>query len=289
MRKTNFTSSFYFCLFIFCCLLSCSKDDLPVATSVNAMYQFDELVLKQQGWEKQFEEDFSSGLNQWTMWNGGAFNEELQHYQPSNISLDNSILAIEARREKVTGATSPLDNSLKDFDFTSGRIESRMHFSASAATPQVRIMARIRSAAGKGMWPAFWTYGDPWPTQGEIDIMEARGDEPFRYHTAHWYGINPGINTVSNTAAVIPVPFSLNADWHVYELIWTKNSLSYICDGNLVHTAKDGYIPSLFGKSQRLVLNLAVGGSFNGYPDKSQIETGKLEVDWVKVFTSQKN
>jgi beta-glucanase (GH16 family) len=280
-------------VFMLFCLFSCSKADQPEfytpATPVNVMDEnFDE-VLKQQGWEKQFEDDFSSDLYQWNIWTGGAFNEELQHYQAPNISLAGSVLSIAARKERVTGATTAFNNTPKDFLFTSGRIESQMHFSASPATPQVRIMARIRSAAGKGMWPAFWTYGDPWPTQGEIDIMEARGDEPYRYHTAHWYGTNPGINTAANTDAVIPVSSSLTASWHIYELIWTKNSLSYICDGKLVHTAKDGYIPHLFGKSQRLVLNLAVGGSFNGYPGANQIETGTLEVDWVKVFTTRKN
>ncbi|MFT7283202.1 MAG: beta-glucanase (GH16 family), partial [Cyclobacteriaceae bacterium] len=25
-------------------------------------------------------------------------------------------------------------------------------------------MARVKLPAGNGMWAAFWTYGDPWPT-----------------------------------------------------------------------------------------------------------------------------
>lgn len=46
---------------------------------------------------------------------------------------------------------------------------------------KVEIIARL--SAGKWMWPSLWmmpvndTYG-VWPKSGEIDIMEARGNEP---------------------------------------------------------------------------------------------------------------
>jgi hypothetical protein len=47
-----------------------------------------------------------------------------------------------------------------------------------------------------------------------------------------------------------------------------------------------GYIPDLFGKQERITLNLAVGGDFFSRFDASKIQTGSLSVDWVKVFTS---
>jgi beta-glucanase (GH16 family) len=82
---------------------------------------------------------------------------------------------INARSENVTGPTTPFDVTPKTFNYTSGRIESKANFSASSFSPVVRMMTRIKLPAGYGMWPAFWSYGDPWPTQGEIDILEARG------------------------------------------------------------------------------------------------------------------
>ncbi|KAI1418671.1 glycoside hydrolase family 16 protein [Hypoxylon sp. FL1857] len=36
-----------------------------------------------------------------------------------------------------------------------------------------------------GSWPAFWFFGDPWPTKGEIDIYENWNDLTFNRHTAH--------------------------------------------------------------------------------------------------------
>ncbi|KAI1473713.1 glycoside hydrolase family 16 protein [Daldinia eschscholtzii] len=36
-----------------------------------------------------------------------------------------------------------------------------------------------------GSWPAFWFFGDPWPTKGEIDLYENWNDLTFNRHTSH--------------------------------------------------------------------------------------------------------
>ncbi|KAI4867324.1 glycoside hydrolase family 16 protein [Hypoxylon rubiginosum] len=36
-----------------------------------------------------------------------------------------------------------------------------------------------------GSWPAFWFFGEPWPTKGEIDVYENWNDLTFNRHTAH--------------------------------------------------------------------------------------------------------
>ncbi|KAI2781409.1 concanavalin A-like lectin/glucanase domain-containing protein [Daldinia loculata] len=36
-----------------------------------------------------------------------------------------------------------------------------------------------------GSWPAFWFFGDPWPTKGEIDLYENWNDFNFNRHTSH--------------------------------------------------------------------------------------------------------
>jgi hypothetical protein len=46
------------------------------------------------------------------------------------------------------------------------------------------------------------------------------------------------------------------------------------------------YIPNLFGKTERIVLNLAVGGDFFTNLDPAQIVTGTMYVDYVKVYTN---
>jgi beta-glucanase (GH16 family) len=299
MRKRIFYRDILlFCLV--CYLFSCQKKiseqpkqevsgtatTSPTASFGDCNYDLSESSLTSTGWTKKFDDNFSSGLGQWNIWTGGAFNNELQYYQLPNLVIADGILSIEAKRESATGVTTPFDATPKNFQFTSGRIESKLHFSASQGTPKVRMIARIKLPAGYGMWPAFWSYGDPWPTHGEIDILEARGHEPFVYHTAYWYGRRAGVNIAHDTEGTVTSVASLTDCWHVYEVIWTKNSLTYLLDGQVVDVKNNGWIPNFYRKSERITLNLAVGGAFFGNPDPSTIQTGTMQVDWVKVFTS---
>ena len=49
------------------------------------------------------------------------------------------------------------------------------------------------------------------------------------------------------------------------------------------------YVDDMFGKTQNIALNLAVGGDYfknPNLPNPDDIVTGSMYVDWVKVFTS---
>lgn len=250
-------------------------------------YDFDETTLINTGWTKVFEDNFTSDLSKWNIWTGGAFNNELQHYQGSNLQLLNGQLLISAKKETVNGATTPYDATPKTFNYTSGRIECKSTVSASPSTPKVRMVARIKWPNGYGLWPAFWSYGDPWPTQGEIDILEARGQEPTKYQTNYFYGTQAGRNQVRNATGYITADADLTACYHVYEMVWEQNSLTSYLDGKVIEVkTSGGYIDDLFGKTERIVLNLAVGGAFFNSLDPSQIQEGTMYVDYVKVFTS---
>jgi beta-glucanase (GH16 family) len=248
-------------------------------------YTLNEPALAVEGWVKVFEDDFNSDLSKWNIWTGGAFNNELQYYQSANLQVANGNLVITAKKETVTGATTPFDATPKTFNYTSGRVECKSNVSASAASPKVRMIARIKLPAGYGMWPAFWSYGDPWPTQGEIDILEARGQEPTKYQTNYFYGKTANRNLVRNGVGFINTDGDLTACYHVYEMIWAQNTLTTYFDGVAIETKSGGYIPNLFGKTERITLNLAVGGNFFTNFDPSQIQTGTMYVDYVKVFT----
>lgn len=257
----------------------------PVADAV-CNYDVNEATLIAAGWNKIFEDNFSGDLSKWNIWTGGAFNNELQYYQSANLQVTDGLLQITARKETVTGATTPFDPTPKSFQYTSGRIECKSNISASVTTPKVRMMARIKLPAGYGMWPAFWSYGDPWPTQGEIDIVEARGQEPTKYQTNYFYGKTANRNLVRNAEGFITADENLQQCFHLYEMVWEKNSLTSFLDGKIVETKTGGYISSLFGKTERIILNLAVGGHFFPNLDPAQIQTGTMYVDWVKVFTA---
>lgn len=259
-----------------------------VTVSANGVcdYTFNESAVTAAGYTKVFEDNFDTDLSKWNIWTGGAFNNELQYYQAANMQLVNSNLMITAKKETVTGATTPFDATPKAFNYTSGRIECKTNISASTATPKVRIVARIKLASGYGMWPAFWSYGDPWPTQGEIDYLEARGQEPFKYQNNYFYGRAAGRNLVKNQVGFVTSNVSLTDCYHVYEMIWSQNSLISVFDGNVVETKTGSYVPNLFGKTERVAFNLAVGGDFFSNFNPAQIVTGTMYVDYVKVFKS---
>jgi beta-glucanase (GH16 family) len=261
--------------------------NVPAIAPTVCDFNLDESTLTSAGWTKVFDDDFNSDLSKWNIWTGGAFNNELQYYQAPNISIADGVLSITAKKEAVTGVTTPYDATQKSFSFTSGRIESKTNVSANSTTPKVRIMARIKLPAGYALWPAFWSYGDPWPTQGEIDFLEFRGNDTKKYQTNYFYGTTAGTNLVRNAEGHITADADLTTCYHVFEMIWEKNKLTSILDGTIVEVkTSGGYIPQMFGKEQRITLNVAVGGDFFSGVDPSKIEGGAMQVDWVKVFTS---
>ena len=249
-------------------------------------FNLDENVLINAGWLKTFEDNFDTNFDKWNIWTGGAFNNELQMYQASNLTIANSNLIITTKKETVTGPTTPFDATPKTFDYTSGRMESKTNISSSISSPKVRLSARIMLPAGYGMWPAFWSYGDPWPTQGEIDVLEARGQEDFKFQTNYFYGKTVNRNLVRGAEGYVTADVSLQTCYHVYELIWSQSSLDFYFDGVLVKTNSGGYVPSLFGKTEKIALNVAVGGNFFTNLNPALIQPGTMYVDWVKVFTS---
>ena len=263
-----------------------SLSNVNVSATGVCDYVFNETAVAAAGYTKVFEDNFDTDLAKWNVWTGGAFNNELQYYNAANLQLLNGNLIITAKKETVTGATTPFDATPKTFNYTSGRIECKTNISASAITPKIRIVARIKLAAGYGMWPAFWSYGDPWPTQGEIDYLEARGQEPFKYQTNYFYGRAANRNLVKNQVGFITSSVSLTDCYHVYEMIWSQNSLISLLDGVIVETKTGSYVPNLFGKTERVALNLAVGGDFFSNFNPAQIVTGSSYVDFVKVFKS---
>ena len=237
------------------------------------------------GWNLMWKEEFDGGLQQWNTWNGGAFNNELQNYKAANVEVKGGQLIITAKKETSAGTTNPTDATQKTFNYTSGRIESKQLFSADAQTPELLLQARMKLPAGYGMWPAFWTYGDPWPTQGEIDALEARGEEPTKYQTNYFFGTEPGNNLVRGGEGFMQTTTDLTKCFHTYSLRWTKDSLVSYFDGVLVESKRSGgYIPELFGTKQKITLNLAVGGNFFNNFDSTKVQPGVLYVDWVRVY-----
>ena len=241
-------------------------------------------------WNMIFEENFDSDLSAWDVWFGGAFNEEIQLYRPEQLSLENGFFQIDIQREDNFGPTNIFDQTVKRFEYVSGRIESKATYGPSDedGEREYRFMASIKLPAGHGMWPAFWTNGDPWPTQGEIDILEARGGEPLQYISNLFYGPVAGVNINFNSDIEYVIGQDLTATFHTYEMIWRAETIDILFDGELMHTYTtntSNNIANMLGKKQKIVLNTAVGGLF--FTDRNSAnytDASRMEVDWVRVY-----
>ena len=109
-----------------------------------------------EGWSLVFKENFDAGYDdQWIAWESGAYNQELQHYQPSNVIVDNGFLYLKGKREKVSGKTQPNNQKVKKFNFTSGRVESKKLFGPKNIEGQkkMKFSARLRLVEGEGLCP----------------------------------------------------------------------------------------------------------------------------------------
>ncbi|GAA1869458.1 family 16 glycosylhydrolase [Myceligenerans crystallogenes] len=216
-----------------------------------------------------------------TKWNhetgaGGWGNGELQNYTTSrnNSALDgNGNLVITARREADGGYTSARMTTKGKYQPQYGRIESR-----------------IKIARGQGIWPAFWMLGGqfpgtPWPNSGEIDIMENVGKEPHRVHgTLH----GPGYSGAGGIGAAYTHPqgWSFADDFHTFAIDWSPDRISWSVDGTVYQTRTPADVPGTWVYNQQffMILNLAVGGAWPGYPDGTTQFPQQMVVDYVRVY-----
>lgn len=218
----------------------------------------------------------------------GWGNGELQRYTDStrNAAHDGEgHLVITARRENPDGATCHYGPC----EYTSARLLTAGLFEQRYGT----FEARIRIPRGQGMWPAFWMLGrdvhttDPWPTSGEIDVMENVGKEPGTV----WGSLHmPGRSGASSVTASSGLPDgrAFADDFHVYTVDWEPGSITWSVDGetyaHVTPADAEGGRWVFDDDPFFLVLNLAVGGVWPGPPDGSTQLPQQMLVDWVRVY-----
>ena len=240
-------------------------------------------------WKDEFTQQSGTGPDpaRWTydLGAGGWGNAELQSYTSSRANSfvaddteasDGKVLVIRAIAEPGGG-------------YTSARLKSQGLFNAAHG----RIEARMKIPKGKGIWPAFWMLGADidtvgWPACGEIDIMESLGHEPTRaYGAIHGPGYSGG--SAISASTVLPSGASLSDAYHVYAVEWSPNRIEWSLDGRVYHTATPASLPPganwIFNdKPHFLLLNVAVGGNWPGYPDGTTQFPQELRIDYVRYF-----
>lgn len=232
-------------------------------------------------WSDEFNDTIAGQLPDTLKWafdlgtgQDGWGNQELQSYtnNPANISLDGKGNLV------ITAMQS--GNS-----FTSARIKTQGLFSQQYG----RFEARLKTPFGPGIWPAFWMIGDNietvgWPQCGEIDIMELKGQEPHIIHgSLHGPGYSGG-NPVTKSYALQNARF--DSKYYVFAIEWFENRIDFFIDDYLYQRIEPGNVPGewVFDKPFFMILNVAVGGNYVGFPLPQTPFPQKMIIDYVKVY-----
>ncbi len=305
IRKKVMLFKYFLLAISFFMVYSCSTSETQTVA------QFTELV-----WQDEFDTNGAPNPNKWGYDIGTGFNgwgnNELQYYtdRPENITVQNGVLIITAREESFQGS-----------NYTSARILTKGKFERKYG----RFEARIRLPHGKGLWPAFWMLGknieaEPddnlntfqWPFCGEIDIMENAGSKPTVVSGAvHGPGYSGG--------SPILKEYDLENDrvdtgFHIYGVEWGPDYVNFYIDDVLYNQITpddmpDGpfpeYYEEIFTDSQEyeeykgrwnqwvydqpfyMLLNVAVGGLFDGPPNEDTIFPQTMLIDYVRVYKNQ--
>jgi beta-glucanase (GH16 family) len=234
-------------------------------------------------------------------WVSGWGNDELQYYtrEPDNAFVKDGVLHIRALKESLNGC-----------GYTSARLKTRKRGGNALFSQKYgRFEFRAKLPTGQGVWPALWMlpqdekYGG-WPCSGEIDVMEARGQEPNKVLGTLHFGSRWPAHTHVSQEYVLPRSGTI-AEFHVYAVEWGPGEVRWSVDGHQyaaqtfwwssgkadgargARPAKEADLypwPAPFDQPFYLVMNVAVGGKFLGKPDKTTVFPAEMLVDYVRVY-----
>ena len=264
------------------------------------------------GWTLEWSDEFDDGVLDDDIWHRqimlrtgpypGPYNNELQRYtgDPDTAYEQDGNLVLRADR---------IGNLDGDGQYTSARVISNpggqngTSGSTGATFMYGKIAVRATLPAGKGIWPAIWMLGDninetggsvPWPSSGEIDILETGSvnDRDGHYGHATLHGTLHYSNSfgshqyTGDTTQLSEGTFA--DDYHIFEIEWDERSIVWRLDGVPYHyvdiTRAD---MSEFHEPHYLLFNIAVGGHFTHVPDETTQFPQFMYVDWVRHYVSR--
>lgn len=240
-------------------------------------------------WEPQIGDGSNYNVYRWG-------NNEEQYYKSENATVSDGYLHITAKKEQTSFKTDK--GETRTYEYTSARLRT----TGKITTTYGYIEARIKLPAGTGLWPAFWMLpednfaGKWWPTNGEIDIMEAKGRILSKYGATIHTGTSNGQDYYKFKEYTFLSTEGDITDFHNYGVEWTTAGFGFYIDGKMFFTVtptqyqnSNGlYISSPtapFDQPFHILLNLAIGGNYDGgrSPDDSFKEAEML-VDYVRIY-----
>lgn len=243
-------------------------------------------------WSDEFNVDGAPDPGKWRFEEGFKRNNEDQWYQKENAWCENGFLIIEGRKEQkpnlwYDSASDDWRKSRESIEYTSSSLNTRGLYSWQYGKIEVRAKIKAES----GLWPAIWMLGveGPWPSNGEVDIMEyyqdfilanfAWGTE--KRYTPQWDGFKKPLSSFNDP------------DWddkfHIWRLEWNEQRMAIYLDDELLNevdlntTINGGDGRNPFKQPHYILLNLAIGGNAGGDPSNAAFPTRYL-IDYVRVY-----
>ena len=153
---------------------------------------------------------------------------------------------------------------------------------------RLEIKAKLQGA--KGAWPAIWLkpceeHLYPWPSGGEIDIMERLNFDSIAYQTVH-SNFTVKFGERKNPQSSASARINPN-DFNVYAVEMYKDSLVFFINDiknfsyPRIQTDKKGQFP--FDKPYYLLIDMQIGGPWVGPFDAKDYPV-EMEVDWVRYY-----
>lgn len=224
-------------------------------------------------WSDEFDVAGAPDATNWTydLGAGGWGNGEAQTYtsDAANVSVSDGTLKITAKADGGSYSSARLKTQgLREFTY--GRVD-----------------VKAKLPVGGGTWPAIWMLGADfptagWPACGEIDIMEAIGNNPGHIQSA--------LHTPSSSGATVNMESTTVEDaseaFHVYSVNWSEGEISFLIDDEVYYTyspAEKTAATWPFDADQFLILNVAMGGTLGGVIDPAFVEAS-MEIDYVRVY-----
>ena len=227
-------------------------------------------------------------------WVGGWGNNELQYYTgpgtgyakkynsetntTENLFIENGYLKIQPIYNTSNVFQDPYcaDGSCSfEWPHTSARVitSSKKIFEKPS-----RITICFKVPDGTGHWPAIWMLPQgfiegtkTWPTDGEIDLMEARGRIANEIGSTLHFG-NSSSRVMINKAETVPNSVNFHDKFHSVTFEWQENSIKVYLDTQetpFYEESSDStefnsnYYP--FNESFYLLLNVASGGDYDTF------------------------
>jgi len=254
---------------------------LILLTSVSAVAQ----PPARSGYDVAWYDEFNGTSLDTSLWTASntnrTTNNSLQDYLPRQVSVSGGNLRILS--ENIPSRGLP---------YRSGLIES------TVLQKEGRWDIRAKLPTSTGMWPAIWLLSDvataPWPSEGEIDIMENRGNQPNLTSSAFHYGEN-GAGVFRHefvyseqTSVHNSIRQNYHNSFHTYSVEWDPDQLRFYVDDVHYYTVRDQNVENFLSNNagpMRLTINTAVGGLFLQNPNASTVWPQVFEVDYVHAYT----